>query len=122
MCSAVVVGALAFGTVALGGSSKIARVWHGRTPNNRASEYTRYLGEAIRKFATIPGNKGYQMLREVVGSETHFTVISYWTSREDITAYAGQNIRKTRHLPRDPEFLIAPEDTVMNYDVVVDVR
>ena len=61
----------------------------------------------------------FQMMRETVGGETHFMVVSYWTSREAIHAYAGEDIRKTRHLPRDAEFLIAPEQTVMNYDLVV---
>ena len=45
--------------------------------------------------------------------------ISYWTSRDAIHAYAGADIRKTRNLPRDAEFLIDPEQTVMNYDLVV---
>lgn len=97
----------------------IARVWHGRTPNARADAYARYLGDAIVKFRKIPGNLGYQMMRETVGSETHFMVVSYWTSRDAIHAYAGADIRKTRALPRDAEFLVDPEPTVMNYDLVV---
>ncbi|HEX9288447.1 MAG TPA: antibiotic biosynthesis monooxygenase family protein [Anaeromyxobacteraceae bacterium] len=97
----------------------IARVWHGRTPNAKADAYSKYLGDAITKFRKIPGNLGYQMMREMVGSETHFMVVSYWTSRDAIKAYAGEDIRKTRALPRDPEFLVDPEPTVMNYDVVV---
>ncbi len=97
----------------------IARVWHGRTPNAKADDYARYLGDAIRKFRTIPGNLGYQMMRETKGGETHFMVISYWTSRDAIHAYAGADIRKTRNLPRDAEFLVDPEQTVMNYDLVV---
>ena len=98
----------------------IARVWHGRTPTAKADEYAKVLGGAITKFRTIPGNLGYQMMRETIGGETHFMVISYWTSRDAIHAYAGADIRKTRNLPRDPEFLIDPEQTVMNYDLVVD--
>ena len=97
---------------------RIARVWHGKTPNAKAEEYARYLGDSIRKFRTLPGNRGYQMMRETVGEETHFVVISYWESRDSIHAYAGEDIRHVRHLPRDSEFLIAPEQTVMNYDLV----
>lgn len=98
--------------------SRIARVWHGRTPNAKAEEYSRYLGEAIQRFRTIPGNRGYQMMRETVGDETHFMVISYWEAREAIRAYAGEDIRQVHALPRDPEFLLEPEQTVMNYDLV----
>jgi heme-degrading monooxygenase HmoA len=99
-------------------AARVARVWHGRTPNEKADEYAAYLAEGVKKFRTIPGNLGYQMMRETVGAETHFTVISYWPSRDTIRAYAGDDIRKTRHLPRDHEFLIDPEQTVMNYDLV----
>lgn len=99
-------------------SPAVARVWHGRTPNAKADAYARYLGDGVKKFRTIPGNLGYQVLRETVGDETHFMVLSYWASKEAIHAYAGADIRRTRHLPRDAEFLVDPEQTVMNYDVV----
>jgi heme-degrading monooxygenase HmoA len=101
-----------------GSGAHIARVWHGRVPNAKAEEYARYLGEGVQKFRTIPGNRGYQVLRETVGDETHFMVISYWESREAIHAYAGADIRQVHSLPRDPEFLVEPEQTVMNYDLL----
>jgi len=46
-------------------------------------------------------------------------VISYWRTRDAIRVYAGDDIRKTRHLPRDVDYLIDPEPTVMNYDLSV---
>ena len=97
--------------------ARIARQWHGKTPNAKADEYAAYLADAIKKFRTIKGNVGYQMMRETIGDETHFEVISYWESRDAIKAYAGEDIRRTRPAPRDPEFLIDPEPNVMNYDV-----
>ncbi|WP_437840305.1 antibiotic biosynthesis monooxygenase family protein [Sorangium sp. So ce1153] len=100
-------------------AARIARVWHGRTRNDKADEYTAYISSALPKFRAIPGNLGYQLMRETVGAETHFMVISYWRSRDDIRAYAGDDIRKTRHLPRDAELLIDPEQAVMNYDLAV---
>ncbi|WP_129577422.1 MULTISPECIES: antibiotic biosynthesis monooxygenase family protein [Sorangium] len=98
-------------------AARVARVWHGRTPSDKAEGYTAYISSALPKFRTIPGNLGYQLMRETVGAETHFMVISYWRSRDDIRAYAGDDIRKTRHLPRDAEFLIDPEQNVVNYDL-----
>jgi len=100
-------------------TARIARVWHGRTLNNKADAHAAYLAEGIKKFLSIKGNLGYQMMRETVGDETHFMVISYWASRDAIKAYAGDDIRKTRHAPRDAEFLIEPKLTVMNYDLAV---
>jgi heme-degrading monooxygenase HmoA len=99
--------------------ARIARVWHGRTPNAKADAYAAYITPAITKFATIPGNLGYQLLRETVGDETHFTVISYWASRDAIHGYAGADISATRALPDDHTYLIDPEPKVKNYDLVV---
>jgi heme-degrading monooxygenase HmoA len=97
----------------------IARVWHGRVSAGKADEYAKYLAESIKKFGAIPGNRGYQMMREDAGSEAHFMVISFWNSRDAIHAYAGSDISKVRSLPRDGEFLIQPEATVRNYDLLV---
>jgi heme-degrading monooxygenase HmoA len=97
----------------------VARVWHGRTPAAKADEYARYLAEAIKKFRSIPGNLGYQMMREDAGAEAHFMVVSFWASRDAIHAYAGADISRTRHLPRDAEYLIEPEQSVHNYDLAV---
>jgi len=100
-------------------AAQIARVWHGRTPAARADEYAAYITPAIAKFPSIAGNLGYQLMRETVGDETHFTVISYWSSRDAIHAYAGADISMTHALPRDAEFLIDPEPHVKNYDLAV---
>lgn len=97
----------------------IARVWHGRVPAERADAYAAYLAGAITKFRTLPGNLGYEMLREDTGAETHFMVVSYWLTAAAIRAYAGDDISRTRPLPRDPEFLIEPEPKVHNYRVLV---
>lgn len=100
----------------------VARHWHGKVATARAAEYEAYLSGAIAKFPSIKGNRGYQMLRESGGEVTHFSVISYWESRDAIHAYAGEDISKVHALPRDPEFLIDPEPNVHNYDLVIDAR
>ena len=102
--------------------SVIVRQWHGKTTAADADRYEHYLAESIRKFTTIPGNRGYQLLREDAGPVTHFSVLSFWDSRESIHAYAGADISKVRALPRDPEFLVEPETHVRNYDLRVDAR
>ena len=97
----------------------VARVWHGRVPAEKADAYAAYLASAVAKFRTLPGNLGYEMLREDGDAETHFMVVSYWTTTDAIHAYAGDDISRTRALPRDPEFLVDPEPRVHNYRVVV---
>jgi heme-degrading monooxygenase HmoA len=100
----------------------VARHWHGKVATVRAAEYEAYLRTAIAKFPSIKGNRGYEMLREPVGEVTHFSVISYWESRDAIHAYAGEDISKVHALPRDPEFLIDPEPNVRNYELLIDAR
>jgi heme-degrading monooxygenase HmoA len=102
--------------------SVIVRQWHGKTTAADADRYEQYLAESIKKFTTIPGNRGYQLLREDAGNLTHFSVLSFWDSRDSIHGYAGADISKVRPLPRDPEFLIDPETNVRNYDLRVDAR
>ena len=74
----------------------------------------------IAKFPSIPGNLGYQLMRIDGGPDgggfTEFQVISYWESLDAIHAYAGEDIRRTRDLPREEEFLVDMEPQVRNYE------
>jgi heme-degrading monooxygenase HmoA len=101
----------------------IARAWHGKTLREKADEYEKYLTGAIAKFPSIKGNLGYQMMRIDGGPDgdqyTEFQVISYWESLDAIHAYAGEDIRRTRDLPRDKEFLVDMEPRVRNYELRV---
>ena len=105
------------------GQPVIARTWHGKTPREKADEYEKYLAGAIAKFPSIKGNLGYQLMRIDVGPDgkeyTEFQVISYWESSDSIHAYAGEDIQRTRDLPRDKEFLVGMEPYVRNYDLRV---
>jgi heme-degrading monooxygenase HmoA len=105
------------------GQPVIARVWHGKTPREKADEYEKYLAGAITKFPSIKGNLGYQLMRIDGGPDgkdlTEFQVVSYWESRDAIHAYAGEDIQRTRDLPRDREFLVGMEPYVRNYDLRV---
>ena len=105
------------------GKQVIARVWHGKTPREKADGYEKYLAGAITKFPSIKGNLGYQLMRIDGGPDgdqyTEFQVISYWESLDAIHAYAGQDIRRTRDLPRDREFLVGMEPNVRNYELRV---
>jgi len=109
--------------VARPGSTAIARTWHGKTRREKADEYERYLAAAVTKFRSIPGNLGYDVMRLDDGPEgadaVEFQVVSYWESLEAIKAYAGDDVRRTRSLPRDPEFLIDLEPWVRNYRLKV---
>jgi heme-degrading monooxygenase HmoA len=112
------------GSAAAGpGKPAVARAWHGKTPRAKANEYEHYLAAAIKKFPSIKGNLGYQLMRLDGGPDgdqyTEFQVISYWESLDSIQAYAGKDVRRTHDLPRDDEFLVAKEPFVRNYQLEV---
>ena len=59
------------------------------------------------------------MLRRDEGAETDFVVISYWTSREAIRAWAGADIELARYNDTERAFLLELEPRVRHYDIRV---
>jgi heme-degrading monooxygenase HmoA len=99
----------------------VARIWEGRTRASIADEYARYLYEhGVEKLRATKGNLGVQVFRRTREGIAEFTTISYWSSRDEIRAYAGEDIEKTHHLPRDPEYLLELPPYVKHFDVLVD--
>lgn len=98
----------------------IARVWQGRTRASVADEYMAYMYEqGVKKLRATPGNLGVQVLRRLDGDIAEFTTISYWSAREEIRAYAGDDIGKPRHLPKDAEYLLELPQRVEHLDILL---
>lgn len=100
----------------------IARIWHGVVPAAKADAYEQYLTDAERgvdDYRRLPGNLGVALHRRTEGDRVHFLLVSYWTSREAITAYTGADIEKAQYFAFDLECLIDPEPTVTHYEVVI---
>ena len=108
-------GARAAGTPSLADHPMVARVWHGRTPLDKADEYRQYLFDAgVKRIATLSGNRGVQMLVTKTAEAGDFTVVSYWDSIEAIKGYAGADYTKVHE-----DFLIDHEPLVRHYDLDV---
>jgi heme-degrading monooxygenase HmoA len=95
----------------------VAREWKGRVAPARADEYYRYLLGGVAKLRSVPGSLGVQVMRRDEAGAVEYTVISYWESREAIKAYAGRDIEKPHHLPKDRELLLELPTRVLHYDV-----
>jgi heme-degrading monooxygenase HmoA len=95
----------------------VAREWKGRVAPARADEYHQYLLGGVAKLRSVSGSLGVQVMRRDEAGAVEFTVISYWESREAIKAYAGQDIEKPHHLPKDRELLLELPTRVLHYDV-----
>ena len=112
--------AWAAGAPALTEHPMVARLWHGRTPLDKVDEYRQYLFDAgVKKIASLPGNRGVQMLVTKTADAGDFTIISYWDSIEAIKGYAGADYTKVHDLPRDKDFLIDHEPLVKHFDLDV---
>jgi heme-degrading monooxygenase HmoA len=95
----------------------VAREWRGRVAPARADEYYQYLRQGVTKIRSIPGSLGVEVMRRDEAGAVEYVVISYWESRKAIEAYAGPDIEKPHHLPRDREFLLELPTRVLHYNV-----
>jgi heme-degrading monooxygenase HmoA len=95
----------------------IARLWHGRTPTEKADDYLAFLlARAIPDYASTPGNVTAQILRREEGDVTHFVTLTHWESLESIRAFAGDDISRAKYYPEDAGYLLEFEPTVAHYE------
>jgi heme-degrading monooxygenase HmoA len=112
--------AFAAGTPVLADRPMVARIWHGRTPLAKADEYKQYIYDVgIKKIASLPGNRGVQMMVMKTAEIGDFTVISYWDSIDAIKGYAGENYTQVHDLPKDKDYLIDHKPLVRHLDLAV---
>lgn len=95
----------------------VAREWRGRVAPARADDYHQYLLGGVAKLRSTRGCLGVQVMRRDEAGAVEYIVISYWESREAIKAYAGEDIEKPHHLPKDRELLLELPTRVLHYDV-----
>jgi heme-degrading monooxygenase HmoA len=101
------------------GKHIVARIWRGQTKVSVADEYQRYLYEnGVLKIEHMAGNLGVIMYQTQNGGIADFTVMSFWPDRQSISSWSGDDLTRTRHLERDPEFLLALPDRVELVDVI----
>jgi heme-degrading monooxygenase HmoA len=98
----------------------VARIWEGRTRESVAEAYAKYMyEEGVKKIRATKGNLGVQVFRRTHGGIAEFMTISYWGSRDEIRAYAGHDIQKPHHLPKDEEYLLELPSEVKHFDILV---
>jgi heme-degrading monooxygenase HmoA len=97
----------------------IDRIWHGRTPRERADEYAAFLTErAIPDYREQQGNLDVLILRRDEKDVTHFVTVTRWESEEAIRAFAGDDLRRPVYYREDAQFLLEMEPEVQHYTVV----
>ncbi|SIR30094.1 antibiotic biosynthesis monooxygenase family protein [Micromonospora avicenniae] len=100
----------------------IARTWRGWASPAAADEYEHhYETEAAKHLHQVPGFRGAHLLRRNDGDEVTFTSITFFSSMNDVRAFAGD----------DPEQAVVEEDArraltrwderVTHHDVAADL-
>ncbi|WP_435153979.1 hypothetical protein [Haladaptatus sp. DFWS20] len=96
----------------------IGRMWHGRTPAEKADAYFEFQKErAIPDYESTDDNLGAYVLPRIEGDEAHFVTLSFWESRDSIGKFVGEDIESAKYYPEDKDFLLEFEPTVTHYEV-----
>lgn len=97
----------------------VARTWRGATRATDADAYLTYLERTgLKAYRETEGNLGATCLRRIVGDRAEFLLVSLWTSRDAIRAFAGEDIETAVFYPEDEAFLVDRDLRVGHYDVV----
>ena len=96
----------------------IARMWFGRTKAEDNDAYLAYLEESgVAELKQTPGNQGVMVVRRLDGDEAEFGVISFWSSLEDVKAFAGEDVDVARYFPDDERFLLVFTPPLKHFEV-----
>ncbi|HJS73097.1 MAG TPA: antibiotic biosynthesis monooxygenase [Vicinamibacteria bacterium] len=98
----------------------IARLWHGRTPREKADSYVEYLKKTgVKEQTSIEGNRGDFVFHRIEGDVAHFIVLSLWDSWDAVRRFAGDAPEKAVYYPEDCEYLLAMPPDIEHYEVDV---
>jgi heme-degrading monooxygenase HmoA len=98
----------------------VMRSWTGWIRTGDRDRYTAYLEETgLREYRETPGNRGaWALMRDLGDGRTEVRTLSLWRSRDDIVAFAGDDISVAVFYPDDDAYLVDRETTVEHFDVV----
>lgn len=97
----------------------VARTWRGSTRAEDADAYLAYLQQTgLRAYRATSGNRGVLVLRRAAGDRADFLLLTLWSSREAIRAFAGDDIERAVFYPEDERYLVARDEHVEHFDVV----
>ena len=97
----------------------ILREWRGRVPRDKAGAYLKYLRHTgLHDYAATPGHRGTWILLDEGPKESEVVLLSLWDSRQDIRAFAGEDIGRARYYSKDADFLVKMPTRLRHYRVV----
>jgi heme-degrading monooxygenase HmoA len=101
----------------------IARTWRGWASAATAEDYHRhYETEVAEHLRQIPGFRGGRLLRHYDGDEVMFTSITFFTSMDDVRAFAGEDPERAVVEERARRALTRWDERVSHHEVAVDIQ
>lgn len=98
----------------------IARTWRCLCPPEHRDGFLRHMDlTGVQECAALPGYLGHQVLERTVEDMVEITLMTYWRSMDDITAFAGDDPARARLYPGDEIYAIIPE-TEVRHDTVLE--
>ena len=98
----------------------IARTWRGWATRATADDYQRhYATEVAEHLRQVPGFCGARLLRRHDGDEVMFTSVTFFTSMEDIRAFAGEDPEQAVIEETARRALTRWDERVTHHDVTV---
>src|SRR5579859_4318409 len=97
----------------------ILREWRAEIRRERRDEYVEYVtATGIAHYRQTSGNLGAaSATRDLDARRWEIVGLSWWSDREAIRAFAGDDIGVARYYPEDDAFLLTKPGTVQHYDV-----
>lgn len=100
----------------------IARTWRGWASTAVADDYQRhYETDVAEHLQRVSGFCGARLLRHQAGDEVLFTSITYFTSMDDVHAFAGEDPEQAVVEEVARRALTRWDERVSHHDVAVDI-
>jgi heme-degrading monooxygenase HmoA len=100
----------------------IARTWRGWAGNATADDYQHhYETDVAEHLGKVPGFRGARLLRRRDGDEVLFTSITFFTSIDDVRAFAGENPERAVVAEAARRALNRWDQLVTHDEVIVDL-
>src|SRR4051794_2810952 len=98
----------------------IARTWRGWVRTADRAAYIDYIERTgMAEYRRTAGNEGAWMLaRDLDDGRTEIVTLSFWTDRDVIRGFAGEDIGRAVFYPEDDRYLVDRETTVTHYEIV----
>jgi heme-degrading monooxygenase HmoA len=101
----------------------IARVWQGWAPAATADDYQHhYETEVADHLQQVAGFCGARLLRHQDGEEVKFTSITFFTSMEQVRAFAGEDAEQAVIEDTARRALTRWDERVAHHEVTADIR